>query len=83
MTLQTGWKLQPCFAPIPSEHGDPAPAPNNEADNNATTDTGSPAPATDSNGSTDPDGSNDVIQETTDASNGNNPTTPTSPHGND
>ena len=74
MTLQTDWKLQPCFAPILSEHGDPAPAANNEADNNATTDIGSPAPATDSN---DPDGSNDVIQETTDASNGNNPTTPT------
>ena len=71
MTLQTGWKLQPCFAPILSEGDDLASATSNEAD--ATTNNTSAAAihTTDSaNGSTDSDDSNDVLQANTDTSGG-------------
>ena len=35
MTLQTGWKLQPCFVPLQSEDDDSSLATGNEAGKNA------------------------------------------------
>ena len=86
MTLQTGWKLQPCFAPIVCEGDDSAPTPAASTEADATTNNAPPADilTTDLvNGSTDSDDSNGDRQANTDTSGGTANDTPTPSHGND
>ena len=86
MTLQIGWKLQPCFAPTSGEDGNSSPA-TNEDENNAATNS-SPTPAIriiDSNGPNDSTDSDNTLQVTTDTSSRTQTLEhpPTSPHGKD